>query len=645
MVGEAAELRVSDTGIGISPKDRKRIFDRFYRVSQARSRSFEGSGIGLALVSELVKLHGGSIAVESAPGKGTTFIVRIPRGRDHIAPERVQQDKGEQLSTAIKANVFLEEALRWFPDRVKEEATMGLETEGPAGRPAVVLADDNADMREYIKSVLNVYCDIYAVSNGKEAFHMAKKVKPDLVLSDIMMPEVGGFELLEMIRRDPLLRPTPVILLSARAGQKARVEGFEAGADDYLTKPFTRNELIARVNANIHLSNVRKEIEEAIRQSESRLRALVMATSDVIYRMSPDWTVMRQLDGRNFLQDTGEPLSEWQEKYIHPKDQVRVWSVIQEAIRTKSVFQLEHQVIRADGTLGWTFSRAVPILDRQGEIIEWFGAASDVSARKQYEVELERRVEERTKQLNTANSALQMSNQDLEQFAHVASHDLKEPVRKIKTFTYRLMDDNLIAHREKSQSYLSKILTAAERMSTMIEGVLTYSYLNGAHLIPERVDLGEVLGDVKTDLELLIQQKNCSFYQTALPVISGQRLLLYQVFYNLVSNSLKFSHPERDPVIEISSRLEQKSDTEKYVITVKDNGIGFDPEYNDLIFDTFYRLNAKDRFDGTGLGLSLCRKVIERHNGAIRAEGRKGVGAVFTIELTTGNPKTNRCNL
>src|SRR6185312_12328541 len=153
-------------------------------------------------------------------------------------------------------------------------------------------------------------------------------------------------------------------------------------------------------------------------------------------------------------------------------------------------------------------------------------------------------------------------------------------------------------------------------------------------IIHESVDLGEVLREVETDLDLLIEQKRCIIKQTALPVISGRRLLLYQVFYNLVSNSLKFSHPERDPVIEISSRSEQKNGVEKHVIRFKDNGIGFDPEYNDLIFETFYRLNAKDRFDGTGLGLSLCRKIIERHNGSIWAEGTKGVGAVFIVELT-----------
>ena len=247
--------------------------------------------------------------------------------------------------------------------------------------------------------------------------------------------------------------------------------------------------------------------------------------------------------------------------------------------------------------------------------------------------ELEHLVEDRTKELNEANSALKTSNDDLQQFAHVASHDLKEPVRKIKTFTYRLMDDAEILKSEKGTSYLNKILASAHRMSTMIDGVLTYSSLNGSHLDLERVDLNAVLEDIKTDLELLIQQKAGEIVYSTLPVIVGGRTLLYQLFYNLINNSLKFSHRERSPKIGIDWHMHEKGGSRSFLIVVTDNGIGFDPDYNELIFETFSRLNSKDRFDGTGLGLSLCRKIVERHNGSIRADGRKGEGAIFTIEI------------
>ncbi|ASZ13494.1 ATP-binding protein [Chitinophaga sp. MD30] len=640
MLPDTFTLTVADTGIGISREDQEHIFERFYRVSQARSRSFEGSGIGLALISELVKLHAGSIHLNSELGKGTTFTVHIPRGKAHLPKEQTTSDIIPQLSTSIKANGFIEEALRWFPDEVNVRQTLHPDNDQQTPeKPVVVLADDNADMRDYIKGILDEYCSVYTAANGKDAFKLINEIKPDLVLSDIMMPELNGLELLEMLRQDPSLKAIPIILLSARAGEEARIEGLQGGADDYLTKPFTRNELVARVNSNIQLSNIRKEIEGAIRQSESRLRALVIATSDVVYRMNRDWTIMSQLDGRNFLQDTGTPLSDWQNKYIHPRDQARVWGVIREAIETKSLFQLEHQVIRADGSLGWTFSRAVPIFDRQGDIVEWFGAATDISDRKLYEADLERRVADRTKALNEANAALRVSNDDLQQFAHVASHDLKEPVRKIKTFTYRLMDDEQIVKSEKGKYYLDRILNSAERMSTMIDGVLTYSSLNGASVEFENVNLNTVIEDIKGDLELLIQQKEGTINSAGLPVIVGSRLLLYQLFYNLISNSLKFSHPERSPVVEINWTIDHANKPGSHRITVKDNGIGFEPAYNHLIFETFSRLNTKDLFDGTGLGLSLCQKIVERHNGSIHANGKKGEGAIFTIEIPViGNP-------
>lgn len=243
---------------------------------------------------------------------------------------------------------------------------------------------------------------------------------------------------------------------------------------------------------------------------------------------------------------------------------------------------------------------------------------------------MERRVDERTKELNEANTALKKSNTDLLQFAHVASHDLKEPVRKIKTYTYRLMDEVDISSFERGTPFLNKILSSAERMSTMIDGVLTYSSINGEHVEFELVDLNSTFEDIKTDLEVLLQEKNGRLIYPPLPQLVGGRILLYQLFYNLICNSLKFSHPERNPVVEISLEL---ADQMKYLIIVKDNGIGFDPNFNEIVFDTFSRLNPKDKFDGTGLGLSLCRKIVERHAGSIRADGKKGEGVTFKIEI------------
>jgi signal transduction histidine kinase len=370
----------------------------------------------------------------------------------------------------------------------------------------------------------------------------------------------------------------------------------------------------------------RNQTMDALRHSEEKLRALTLATSEVIYRMSPDWMEMYHLGGRNFLSDTGKPISDWMEKYIIPEETDLVVRTIGEAIAEKKMFQLEHRVIQADGSTGWTFSRAIPILDKQGNILEWFGAASDITAQKQYQSELESRVEYRTREL-------QRSNEDLQQFAHVASHDLKEPVRKIKTFSFRIQDEINQSTNSNIRVYLDKILNSAERMSLMIEGVLKYSKVNATQQNFGVVNLQNTVADIQGDLEILIEQKNAEFNVSKLPSIEGVQVLIYQLFSNLINNSLKFIKEGVRPVITIIGATESVKGVEFARIQLSDNGIGFDPIHNKAIFNTFTRLHTRDEFDGTGLGLSLCRKIAEFHGGSIEAGGQKNIGATFIVNL------------
>jgi signal transduction histidine kinase len=240
--------------------------------------------------------------------------------------------------------------------------------------------------------------------------------------------------------------------------------------------------------------------------------------------------------------------------------------------------------------------------------------------------QLEQRVEERTKELFR-------SNEDLQQFAHVASHDLKEPVRKITTFGLRLKEELKQNGTDDSKIYTEKILSSAKRMSTMIEGVLKYSSLNAIDNKVELLNLNEIITDIEDDLEIMIQEKNGKIQVDALAKIEGVSLLIYQVFYNLINNSLKFSRRNANPVININAEKVLIDSTEHVRIAVRDNGIGFEPEQNEIIFNPFSRLNSKDAFDGTGLGLSLAKKIVERHHGTIEASGAPGIGATFTITL------------
>jgi PAS domain S-box-containing protein len=293
---EHVELTVRDTGIGIPATEVPRLFERFHRVQGARGRTHEGSGIGLALVQELARLHGGSVRVESVEGQGTTFTVTLPRGKAHLPPDRIQAAR-TQASTALGAGVFVEEALRWLPNQEEEEREKQKEA-GKTGdswippssfllhpswfRPRILLADDNADMRDYVRRLLSQRYEVEAVPDGQSALEAARRRPPDLVLSDVMMPRLDGFGLLRALRGEEHTRSIPIILLSARAGEEARVEGLEKGADDYLIKPFSARELVARVGAHLELARVRREASE-------RVNTILESITDGFVTLDCDW--------------------------------------------------------------------------------------------------------------------------------------------------------------------------------------------------------------------------------------------------------------------------------------------------------------------------------------------------------------------
>jgi PAS domain S-box-containing protein len=308
-------LSIEDTGVGIPEAELPRLFERFHRVSGTRSRTYEGSGIGLALVQELVKLHGGTLQVTSQVEQGTKFAIALPFGLAHLPPDRIQSARTLE-STALGAVTFVEEASRWLPEgefrvpildfglkdsRLEDSAAS---PESNSRHPSkiqnpkskILLADDNADMRDYVKRLLRQYWTVETVSNGLEALEAIAQQLPDLVLTDVMMPGLDGFGLLRQLRSDPRTREIPIILLSARAGEEARVEGLEAGADDYLTKPFSARELLARVEANLKLAQLRRttmQQEQALRleaeTAKQQVETILSSIRDGFYVLDRDW--------------------------------------------------------------------------------------------------------------------------------------------------------------------------------------------------------------------------------------------------------------------------------------------------------------------------------------------------------------------
>ncbi|RYZ59226.1 MAG: PAS domain S-box protein, partial [Chitinophagaceae bacterium] len=324
---------------------------------------------------------------------------------------------------------------------------------------------------------------------------------------------------------------------------------------------------------------------------------------------------------------------------LHPEDYDRTWKIWRHSLDTGSVYETEYRMRRNDGEYRWFLARALPMKDENGRIIKWFGTCTDIHDQKMASDILEAKVQERTRELQKANVELEASNIELLQFASVASHDLKEPLRKIHMFG-NLIKDRYLNGNDAAAEYMQRIITASARMTRLINDLLDFTRLS-VNSAFEPTDLNMVIEEVISDLEVAIKEKDARIEVSSLPwaeVIPGQ---IRQVLQNLVSNALKFSKKDEQPTISIAAEKVKEltgntaPDPEgKYLrLTVTDNGIGFDNHYADKIFTIFQRLHTRERYEGTGIGLAITKKIIERHNGIIAADSKEGVGTTFIITL------------
>jgi signal transduction histidine kinase/ActR/RegA family two-component response regulator len=621
--GCAAVLEVTDTGCGVAEHALPRLFERFFRVEGGESRTHEGSGIGLALVQGLVKLHGGSVDAESKLGRGSTFRVRIPFGSAHLPPGQL---RSSPASAASSAQVYVQEALSWLPAS-EGEVTSGAAALAEGGgtkrdqrfaatfNSRVLLADDNADMRAYVVGMLDPLYRVEAVVDGAQALEAARRDRPDLIISDVMMPNLDGFTLLEALRADEALRDVPVILLSARAGEEARIEGLGAGADDYIAKPFYARELLARVGSILELARLRRD-------SEERFRAYVQATSDAVYRMSADWTELRYLEGHNFVANQTGPTRSWMEKYVREDDRERLTAAISQAVRTRTPFELELQVIRADGTMGWAFSRAIPLFDADSNIVEWFGAASDVTERHKNQEELERRRHE-----------LEKADRQKNEFLAMLAHELRNPLAPIRNAS------ELLARKVRADPDASWALAMVHRQVThltrLVDDLLDISRITQGRIELRRspIQVEVVIARALETADPLIREKH---HRVA--VVSSRRPLtvnadperLVQCLANILTNAAKYTNNGGD------IRIESRTDGEQMIISVADNGVGIAPELLPNVFDLFVQAERTlDRSQGgLGIGLSIVKRLIELHGGTVdvMSDGLNR-GATFEIRL------------
>jgi PAS domain S-box-containing protein len=1013
-----ALLTVEDTGVGIPANEIPHMFDRFHRIQNTAGRTYEGTGIGLSLVKELVQLHQGQISVESTEGVGSKFSVSIPFGKAHLPSSQIQETS--DLVDVI-SNVYINEAASFLED--KKEKPASKQKDFDAGAATILIVDDNTDMRQHIESIISTRYNTLTAANGVEALKQIRQYNPALILSDIMMPVMDGIQLLKEVKENREIAHIPVILITARAGEDSRIEGYETGADDYMTKPFSANELLSRVKSQLKIAHTRQEVEQRLRgflmqapaaiailegpehvfsltntrfegligrsaqemagyslkqlfpelegqgiyeifshvytsgepfaaneffasfmykgslrsgywdfiiypiknekgiinelmmhviestaQVEARKKVeaserqfrnvLVQSPSIFLLLKGPEmiisfaneplltsWGKTRDIIGNKLLEvlpelrdqafpkllhqvyKTGEvyygneekaqiikdgkikdiyynyvyqpifdldnsvsgitvmatdvteqvasrkqieaseeqfrtlaetlPQLVWMtdakgnqlyasgrwleytgivsspenwKKTLHPDDYERMEKAWNNSLNTGEIYKIELRLKNKTGEYHWHYGQGEPIRNEQGEIINWIGNFMDIHEQKIFTKKLETLVEKRTAELlekNTAlensesflkqlidssvefilvidkdfriitvnkrfeeeigkkreelqgehlfefnpkakdteeheaisralhgevvhfnnrraialenyfidtyfiplrvqnkiegviimsrdvsdivrsemlleekNKALENSNKELESFNYIASHDLQEPLRKIRTFIHLIEKSGF--ESENGRKYFEKINSSAQRMSDLIQSVLTYSRLSKTGEDFVETDLNKILAEVQTDFELLIKEKNAVVKSGKLPVIKANSLQINQLFSNLISNSLKFSTEK--PRISISSKIVKgkqintlaEPDQSFVQLIFKDNGIGFPEEFKEKIFNLFQRLHGKSEYSGTGIGLSIVKKIVEQHKGYISAESQDGEGATFTIWLPFG---------
>jgi PAS domain S-box-containing protein len=359
----------------------------------------------------------------------------------------------------------------------------------------------------------------------------------------------------------------------------------------------------------------------------------------------------KELTGRNTDSVVG---NHWIDA-IHPEDKLNIWNSWQTSLAKRSVFEAKFRMLNSTGGHTVCYAHSLPRYDSHDNFIGYTGTIQDFSTQERITTSLERMVLDRTNdlriknvELSKAELALKQKNAELEKinnelssFAHVASHDLQEPLRKIQTFIDRVVSTEGKNLSQNALGFMNNIENASGRMRSLIRDILLYSQASNAEATVETIDLNTLVKEVFLEFEIKLEEKNALIeIVNELPVINVTRFQFHQLFLNLISNSLKFSRPGIRPHIKISSCIVQANSfgeldrsNKYYKITVADNGIGFNPEHSGQIFEMFNRLHTRETFEGTGIGLAICKKIVERHAGKLVAEGHPGKGALFHIYL------------
>lgn len=628
---DKAILTITDTGIGIPSEALTHLFKRFHRVEGAMGRTHEGSGIGLALVHDLVHLHGGTIEVESASSEGTSFRITIPTGSRHLPQERLVKGLARS-GTPTRATAHIEEAKRWLAAESEQPDSPMMKVEPGFSRASdgsVLIVDDNADMRQYLQRILQQNWSVIAASNGAEALELARELCPDLVLTDVMMPILDGFGLLKALRENPRTHLIPIIMLSARAGEEARAEGMQAGADDYLAKPFSARELLARVGANLEMARERKEASRRNDFARRELQSIfkhapvgmaVLEGPRYVYSLVNDefiklWSGSSDVLGKTFLEVTPD---------AREQGFLAILDRVYQGGQAETIQDMAVRSQQADGTIQEFHVAFVyaPKFDNQGRVTGVVAIVIDIRARKKAEQEREELL-----------AHLQDVDRRKDEFLAVLSHELRSPLNVIgghaellryeEPGTQEFLDSlDAIERNTRAQTQLISDLLDISRIVTgkFLLDVSSFELIPVIHAAVDAVRFGAESKGVMIDLRL---DPQVDFFV-------GDSTRVQQMIWNLLSNAVKFTG--RGGSITLSTSLQ----SDAIEIRVADTGQGITPDFLPHVFDRFHQEDASNtrKFGGLGLGLAIVRHIAELHGGSVQASSQgKNKGSTFTVRL------------
>lgn len=520
----------------------------------------------------------------------------------------------------------------------------------------ILIVDDKAENIFSLKRTLELNgFDVDTADSGEEALKKVLNNTYSVIILDVQMPGMDGFEVAQALSGYSKAKDIPIIFLSAvNTDKKFITKGYTAGGVDYVTKPIDPDIFILKVKTldRLYKQNrelnairldlleeveVRKRAEDNLQKTLKEHRSILESMPQIAFTIRPDFDIEFVNEHWYAYADNAATMPAF-----HPSDQSiydQVISTVDQGQAIAAELRIKNKQTNA---YRYHLLKLIPV-KQDGIVLKWVGTFTDIQEQKSDNELLEVKVKERTEELITKNKELEISNYELQQFASVASHDLQEPLRKIQIYC-SIIKDRFLNDDPEGMNNMNRVMLATKRMRELIDDLLDYSRLS-INSFFKKSDLGELVSEIIGDLELPIKEKDAIINVGPLPeieVIPGQ---IRQVFQNLLINSLKFSKTEERPEINISAEVFRKEsdDSGDYCrIEVSDNGIGFEEKYVDKIFAIFQRLNPREAYAGTGIGLAIVKKIIEKHNGTITARSQEGRGATFIMILPVTQINTGK---